>query len=405
MAISSFRVREGLILLWLIGLLIFRRNMNFSNKKLLFALTIWLSYFIINTLIIKSFHPFFMGTYIAKIMIAYWLIQHYKADIFKKYEDIIYFLAIISLLFWFCQLVLPNGLNQLITTLDLSGELVRSKSIILYTWHYLSIPGEIPRNAGFTWEPGPFSSYIALAIFINLARHGVSFKDRKRLMIFVLAMITTQSTTGFLLLLTILLWYSWTQNSNKFFRIISVPFAVSLIVFMYINVPWLQEKIISEFQQNIEDVIAHAKITGGSYAPGRFASFQLRWEDFKNYPVAGYGGNSLLQYGYLGEGNVVSAISGLGTILGKYGAIGAVIFLFLLFRSGKLLARHFRYSGFAIFPALLLIIGFSFGIIESPILVIFLLTPVFIKGKIKILKKIKILIKYNENSFLNRGIR
>lgn len=397
MAIPFFRSSEGLIALWALGFIIFLKKTNLTDKKLVTAISIWLFYFIINTFIIKSLHPFFLGTYIAKIMIAYWLLNYYKTYIFKKYEDIIYTLSVISLILYSLQVTLPFLMYNLFSTIDLSEGLFSNipyRSIGIYTFHQKQMLEMFPRNAGFTWEPGPFASYIGLAMFFNIARNGVNFKDRKRLLIFLIALITTQSTTGFLLLLTILIWYAWAHYNNRFFRILSIPITLSLVFFLFTNVPWLQEKILIESQQNIEDIITHAEVTGNSYAPGRFASMKLRWEDFKNYPIAGFGGNISLQYGYIGEDNVVSAINGLGNILGRYGAIGALLFSFLLIKSGKLLAYRFRYSGFFIFPALLLIIGFSFGIIEAPILVIFILSPVFFGNKSIFFKR-----KYEDTAF------
>ncbi|MGO3181909.1 MAG: O-antigen ligase family protein [Aequorivita sp.] len=322
-----------------------------------------------------------MITYVIMIIIAWWLIGYYKLSVFKTFEDIIYILAILSLFFWVWQLFEPNSLDKLMTVLDLSGDGTLSKSIIIYTSHYQFVPGDIPRNAGFTWEPGPFASYLGLAIFFNLIRNGVVLKEKKRLLILLITVITTQSTTGFLLLLVILVWYVWVHYDNKLFRIFSIPVVMSVVILIFINVPELQEKILLESQQNIEDVIDTASVTGKSYNPGRFASFQLRLEDFKNYPIAGYGGNTSLQYGYIGEDNVVSAVNGLGTILGRYGAIGAIIFLILVMKSGIFLSKTFDYRGWFIFPALLLILGFSFGIIEAPILVVFWLLPVFLKIK------------------------
>lgn len=382
MALPIFRSQEGLILLFAIGLLIFKESTNFLNKKLLLALAIWITFFTINTFIIQSFHPFFMATYLAKIMIAYWLIKHYKFYIFKKFEDVIYGLTVISLVFYTIQVLSPSLVYNLFSSINLSGDLfpnIPYSSIGVYTFHQKDLFELFPRNAGFSWEPGPFSSYIGLALFINVARHGVNFKDRKRLLIFSIAIITTQSTTGLLILMAILFWYAWAHYDNKIIRFFSIPFTLSIGLYLFFNVPWLQEKMLIDSQQNLEEILHHAEITGESYAPGRSVGLLLRWEDFKNYPIAGFGGNVKLQYGYIDEGNVVAAINGLGNILGRYGAIGSILFLILLIKTGKLISSRFKYIGYLIFPILILILGFSFGIVETPILITLIMTPVFLK--------------------------
>src|SRR5690554_2981989 len=390
MAIPFFRSQEGLIILWLLGLFIFYKPSKAINKNLFIALGIWTAYFIINTFIIQSFHPFFYGMYVAKIMIAYWLINHYKLYILLKFENIIFKLTVLSLIIYSIQLIAPSLVYRLLNSISLSGNLfpdIPDASNGFYTFHQRSMIEIFPRNSGFTWEPGPFASYIVIAMFFNVIRNNVKLKDKKRLIIFLIALITTQSTTGFLVLLMIILWYAWSKYNNEIFRIISLTIATIVVITLFYNVPWLQEKVLNDSNQNITDIISHAKTTGNSYAPGRFVGMQLRWEDFKNYPVAGFGGNIKLQYGYIDEGNVVSAINGLGNILGRYGATGVGVFLILLMKFGKLISKIFNYDGWLIVPVIFLIIGFSFGIIESPIIVIFWLFPVFLKRSNKNIKK------------------
>jgi hypothetical protein len=388
MAIPFFRNQEGLILLWLLGLFIFFRPSKSISKNLLIALGVWTTYFIINTIIIKSFHPFFYGTYVAKIMIAYWLISYHKTYIFIKFENIIFKLTVLSLIIYSIQLIAPVFVYQLMKLISLSDDLFSNipyASNGLYTFHQRSLAETFPRNSGFTWEPGPFASYIGLAIFFNIIRNGNTFKDKKRLLIFLIVLITTQSTTGFILLFAILLWYAWAHYKNKILRFVTIPITIIGVILLFLNVPFLQQKILLDSKQNIEEVMSHAEVTGKSYNPGRFASLQLRWEDLKRYPIAGFGGNSSLQYGYIGEENVVSAVSGLGNIIGRYGLIGSIIVLILILRAGKLISNIFIYKGWFIFPSLIFIIGYSFGIIETPIIVTFWLIPVFLK-KNKILK-------------------
>lgn len=384
LSLTFFRSNEALIVLWLVGLFIFKKETFNTSKRLLVALGVWVGYFIINTIIIRSFHPMFLGTYVSKIMIAYWLLSYYKDNIFLKYENVIYTLTVISLVFYSIQVLIPGPMYELFKLLDLSQNPFPNRiyaSIGIYTYHRVGVFESFPRNSGFCWEPGPFSSYVVLALFINIARNGMKIKDTKRLCFFLLAIISAQSSTSFVVLLAVIIWFAWSRYKNRAFRVFSVPAALAIVIYLFVNVPWLQDKIIEESGQDINEVISHASKSGESYAPGRFASFQLRWEDFKNYPIAGFGGNTKLQVGYLGEDNVVSAISGIGYIIGRYGAIGSVIFLYLLFSTGRWLAKRYRYSGSIIFPVLILMIGFGFSIIESPLIATLWMTPIFLNVK------------------------
>ena len=153
----------------------------------------------------------FMGIYIAKIMIAYWLLTHYREQLFKRNEIIIYKLTLVALFFYAIQLIVPDSIMwNVFKSIDLSESLFPQKfyaSIGLYTFHQRELSEIFPRNAGFSWEPGPFSSYVILALFINLARNGVNLKDKNRLLIFLLAIVTAQSTASFVVLLAIIVSY------------------------------------------------------------------------------------------------------------------------------------------------------------------------------------------------------
>ncbi len=382
MSLTFFTNKESLIILWIIGLIIFNKETVNASKNLLKTLAIWLAYFLINTILIRSFHPFFMFTYFAKIMIAYWLLMHYKSKIFVKYEDVIYILTLLSLFFYTIQVIAPDQMFNVFKIIDLSGNLYPKRdyaSISLYTYHISGMYDFFPRNAGFTWEPGPFSCYIALAVFFNIARNNMKLYDKKRLIIFLIGIITTQSTTGFIALLVILLWLVWERFRHRAIIVIAAPISIIIVVILFITIPWLQEKIMSESQQDIEGVLSDANKYKISQTPGRFASLQLRLEDFKKYPIAGFGGNTKLQTGYIYDDLSVSAISGIGTILGRYGSIGMFLFLWLTTRTGMIISEKYQIYSKIIFPILILIIGFSFNIIEAPILFTLIISSVFLK--------------------------
>jgi hypothetical protein len=181
-------------------------------------------------------------------------------------------------------------------------------------------------------------------------------------------------------MLAIVLWVSWAKFKNKYFRIFAVPIAAGIVFFLFSSIPYLQEKIITESQQNLDETIELSIKYGGSYAPGRFTSFQLGWEDFKKYPVAGIGGNTALRYG-VQYGAEVHTINGLANIMARYGAIGLLLFLSIIFFSGKWIAQYYRYQGYLIFPALILIISFGFGIVEQPIIVTLWMVPLFFQNQ------------------------
>ncbi len=379
-SLSLFTSPEGLIIIFILGLFIFGNTLLKPSKILLYALGIWIGFFIINTLIVRSFHPYFMVTYIIYLIIAWWLISYYKDKLFINYENAIYILSIISLVFYFWQIIHFESLYSLIKTLDLSQDMYPNRgyaSICIY-----SIRSDMnvlfPQNSGFTWEPGPFSSFIALAIFFNLARNKMVLKDRSKLIIFLITLISTQSTTGLLALLVIIFWLVYSRFKSVYYRSILLPLTSIILFVIFSSTPILQNKIKSESEQDVELLIENSILYDSSYNPGRFASFQLGWIDFKNHPFVGIGGHSKSRYATQ-QGADVSTINGFAMIMTRYGSVGLLLFFLMLFRSGKWLSKYYSYDGYLIFPLILLIISFAFSIIETPLLITLWISSLFLK--------------------------
>lgn len=391
-------------MLFLLGLLIFIKETIKPTKPLIVALLIWFSYFIINTILIGSFHPLFMMTYVIKIFIAYWLIGHYKGRIFDKYESVLFVLTVISLSFYLVQIIIPNEFYTLINAIDLSQNLFPERvyaSIGVYTFHQLSFSEVLPRNSGFTWEPGPFSCYVVLAMFFLLIRNGKKLKQKSHLIIYFIALLTTKSTTGMLAFLVVMVWYAWISSNKKYVKVTSVIVSLALAVYFFTSVPYLQNKINSESEQDIDEILEYSKTYKTSYAPGRFASFQLGIRDFMRYPIAGIGGNTNLLYANQ-YGVEVYTINGFANIMVRYGSIGTLLFLALLIASGKWMSFQYNISGRFIFPVLILIFSFSFGIIETPIIAIFWLIPVFMNFKtLRIIKNMTLQNSLRNNTDKN----
>ena len=133
-----------------------------------------------------------------------------------------------------------------------------------------------------------------------------------------------------------------------------------------------------ESSQNIDALIDNSITNDITYAPGRFVSLQMGWEDFKNYPIAGIGGKVEL-LNTTRQGASISTINGLANIMTRYGTIGLILFFYLLFKSGRWISIYYKYKGFFIFPAMILIIAFGFSIIENPIIFTFLMMGTFEK--------------------------
>ena len=383
-SISFFRTSEALILLFVFGLLFYGNPFKDYNKNLIRALVVWLLYFILNSFAINSFHPFFMVTYIVKIIIAYWLIEQYGSSLLLHYENIIYFLAKLSLFFFVWEILSPDSIRWVFSYLDVAQNSNPSSNYLSIIVH--SIGGQesnllIPRNSGFTWEPGPFSCFLALALFFNVMRNKSILKEKTKILILFITILTTQSTTGCVILLILLIWFFWIFSKNTVLKYFSLGISIIIAITLYLNVDLLNTKIEVESSQSLDELIHNSQEHDISYAPGRFVSFELALIDFVKRPFLGIGGRTDLKYSET-IGAQVSTINGIGNIMMRYGMFGVLSLLYLLYHSGQWFSDKSQVYCTVVFPIIILIIGFSFGIIESPFIITLLFLSLFnIKSK------------------------
>ena len=168
--------------------------------------------------------------------------------ILAYYSDIIYFFCIISLIcFAYNHIwgVLPY--ISLGERMD-GGSGFRVTSIIYTQLYNLNSQGLTFRNCGPFWEPGAFQGFVNLAITIELLSDKVRDKIWSfRMLIFVITVITTYSTGGYIVLALNFFYYLSTNKDlamlNKI-MLIGLFFMIALIVFL--KTDFLYNKIVND---------------------------------------------------------------------------------------------------------------------------------------------------------------
>ena len=274
-------------------------------------------------------------------VIVYALCYHFQNRIFTVYETIIYHLSIISLVMWGLYLVMPGVVDTIVSVLQFSQsytEYVNAKNMIVYTLLDVERENEfvsLPRNSGYAWEPGAFACFVCFAIFCNIIRTNFTLKKNISLFVLLAALFTTSSTTGYMILVVILMF--WIICNRKFFHMLYI---IPIIIILF-QQPFVQDKMMEEYA-GIKDINLALYDEDTMHALGRFASFQIDWEEFLRHPLLGLGGYSkgtlLMQQGY----DNIATISGIGKLLSRYGAIMALIFVLLLIKSAKAINKLFQ---------------------------------------------------------------
>lgn len=109
-----------------------------------------------------------------------------------KYTEIMAVIAVISLFCFFIQITNTSLVSRLANTSILSGYTISW----FHTWGWTYI---FRRNAGPFWEPGAFQGYLTLAILFIFNKRRLK-GNYPILIILALTVLTTMSTTGYILL-------------------------------------------------------------------------------------------------------------------------------------------------------------------------------------------------------------
>ena len=88
--------------------------------------------------------------------------------------------------------------------------------------------GAMYRNSGFAWEPKGFANFLILAIIINSVMYD--FKINKKMIILIIALITTFSTVGYIILFTSFAGFLFINNKIKIYYAVIAFIVFSIIL-------------------------------------------------------------------------------------------------------------------------------------------------------------------------------
>lgn len=342
-------------------ILINKNPIAFGSKKLIYSIgtfAIWSIAIAVKYSMKDTEEASYLFFLFYAIFIAYIHIKVYGSDYFPIYEHIMVVFATISLVLW------PLGF--------IAGPFFRifpethfgNNFLYLFNWMDPAkgqIYGHVIRNAGCSWEPGRFAIMLTLAIAVNIAREGITFRNNKNISILILALASTLSTTGYsiAILLYTLFWFREynTKNSLRFVLFfIPIVFAISSLSFM-------SEKIESKInlqQESYErdkSMAWHAKTGGDEHIASldRFESIYFEYQNFLKDPILGYSRNKNHSWFYKQVSKNFTLTGGLVKIFSQYGLImGIIIYMILLYSSIKISKTSKVRSSLAIFLTLLL---------------------------------------------------
>lgn len=284
-------------------LVVFHSSYFNISKKSTIPYFIYVALFIIVFLIQKINLDFFsipgsLG-FLLKITFGYIVIR-YLGNSFRSYFFNMMFLVCLVSLFGYSLTL--SGFDFP----DLLKEPKESvKSIILYTENTGDVAQGL-RNSGMFWEPGAFAGYICLLFLLYLGEIRLLIRKNKfKSMIIFIALVTTFSTTGYLVLFLVGVVNTLKEFSNKY-RIFALFFSALLLIAsvkLFNNIDFLNNKVSSQFESSKE--------LSGEFSSSRFGSFLFDLHYIKKNPLSGngmlektrYADHPWLQEEELGHGN------------------------------------------------------------------------------------------------------
>lgn len=346
------------------------------NSYYVKALGVFLLYAAITSINNHMVNLHWISEWFIWLTIAYGICQAFKEELFLYVETAICHLSFIAMVCWVIHLIEPELMLKFVTKYQFSEPYAEECNVVANILFYTICDSNsesgfelITRNAGFAWEPGAFACMICLALFCNILRTNWHLRGNYSMIILILALLSTQSTTGFIILIiTIIVWLL--INRRFWLALLFIP----ILVFLFTQ-PFVREKLFSQIGELGQ--FGYNDMTG---AIGRLYSLQIEWEEFLRHPIIGLGGYSegtwIQQHGY----DIVT-ITGIGHMLTYFGAIMTLVFLIVLIRSCFFINKKATYKNAFILMIVMIGMMFSYDLWRNPLFMAFWIMSVFGKTK------------------------
>lgn len=309
-----------------------------------------------------------------ELFVAFVVFHLYRNNLVYRFEIVSVKMAIIALGLWGICLFAYEPMYALAKAIGDKGAGVSQSLYIFSIPNRYSYQGFLLRNCGYSWEPGRFSCMLIIALWFNILRTNLNFKDRN-FRILTLALITAQSTTGYIVyILMIGIYYLIYKKWNPLY-IAAGALAISSIMAL----PFMREKIENLMLTNDDLVVnlqnmeyqARSNSFEGLYVPQRFEGFMYQLVNFEHSnKIIGEGRNFLNFYINKELGFPVVVSEGIVNIFIRYGIIIALLMCFCLFSSSRAISSRYEGRGRLLFPLLFLSLSFSYYLWASPILMV-----------------------------------
>lgn len=364
-----YRSQEYILIFFIISFLAFiyykkKINLNFILIISLFFIVELFQYSVYGGFNLRTFS----GTYI-RLLYAFTVLVLVGHQFFKYYVNVLYFLSLAGLIFYTLSFfpgiegIYKNTLAQLIENPFAveEGFYQSNENIIIYNFHEVLFTEK--RNSGAFWEPGAYAVFLMIALIFN----QIYEKDiwSKRNIVFIICLLTTLSTSGFIAFFIFLAYINFRALSKNFLYAVVFLLFIGGSIHLYQDIPFLENKI----ERNIS--LADETTTS------RFGSAKADLETFKKSPLIGVG-RAGAKNNFKNEFDISQhRNNGIFNLLSVYGLPLSLVYFFLILLTFIKIQKEYGFSKIFAFCAFVIILvhGFSHGLFLKPFFYAFLFLP------------------------------
>lgn len=343
---------------------------KYSYRPLKSFIIIYISWFVLNIIKNGGFQNLnFVPIYSI-------LIVHVAFNIFNKDEFIHYFIKIlvffssISLITWLLVNILGVPMVNFMRSISVIEPSSPADSYCILTGICSHIEMGIRRNLGFTWEPGRYSCWVLLGMYFYLIKRKFKIfpiKQNKAFIILFMSLLSTMSTTGYLGLFVILLFYLVNKKSNSQ-KILLITLSI-LIIPSILSLSFMWEKIhsLTNLDEGLQSINYYSGQGQEEICPQRFTGLYVSSLNFIHDIWLGYNNsiNSYFNVEYMERMAIVEPSEGILRILGKYGLFVGILLYLCLVKSSRFLSKAYDYKGRYFFLLFFVVISFSYDFWEN----------------------------------------
>lgn len=302
-----------------------------------------------------------------------------KDDFLRTFENILVKLCSLSLIVWLLANIVGDPFVNFMRAISVISPQppTETNSFLVGLGSQFEIG--LRRNIGFTWEPGVFSCWILLGMYVNLIRHKfvvLNIQVNKSFFILLATLFSTLSTTGYTAFAIILLFILINKRSLPFklFAII----IVALILPTIIGLSFMGDKIVGlmDLDAGINVIEYHNSVDKmGVVTPQRFTGLYCSFLNFIHDPLLGYNQDALSYVSSAIFGGTVEVAPSEGILknCAMYGVFVGLFFYYWLYKSSVYMSKAFHYKGTLMFLIFFVTISFSYGFWENCIFMYFYL--------------------------------